>query len=66
MVIVSKHIRYAIPDLLASHMAKTWRVGVPYEKPVYVLEFVGGDLDLVKAREVEVDTFAGRVTERVV
>ena len=64
MVFVSKHIRYALSPDLADHMARTWKVGVPYEKPVYILEFVNQDTQ-IKVTEIEGDTFCGRVTEMV-
>lgn len=59
MVFVSKHIRYAIPTELADHMAKTWRAGVPYEKPLFVINHITG-----LVRKVEGDTFAGNLTVR--
>lgn len=64
MVIVSRHIRYDLPEILANHMADTWRAGVPYEKPLYVLDLPDGAVRM-NVTEIQVDTFVGRVTERV-
>jgi hypothetical protein len=64
MVIVSRHIRYDLPGFLADHMAATWRAGVPHEKPLYVLDLPQGEIRM-KVTEIQVDTFPGRVTERV-
>ena len=57
VIFVPKHLRYNIPEPLADHMARMWRVGVPYEKPIYTIS-----IDSLRVRRIEGDFFAGQLT----
>lgn len=58
MVFVARHLRYDTPPEILSHLVKVWRVGVPFDKDIFVINPVTW-----KVRRVEGDFYAGRVTE---
>jgi hypothetical protein len=61
MVFVAKPLRYDTPPQILDHLVKVWRVGVPFDKDIFVINHVTG-----LVRRVEGDFYAGRVTSEAV
>lgn len=61
MVFVAKPLRYDTPPEILSHLVKVWRVGVPFDKDIFVINPVSW-----RVRRVEGDFYCGRITSEPV
>jgi hypothetical protein len=57
MVFVAKPLRYDTPPEILDHLVRVWRVGVPFDKDLLII-----NPQTLKVRRVEGDFYAGRIT----
>jgi hypothetical protein len=58
MVFVARHLRYDTPPEILDHLVRVWKVGVPFDKDLWVI--APGTL---RVRRVEGDFYAGNLNQ---